>query len=108
VAAEAIGIDIARERLIAPAISAGISGLGGVLILKTVSEVFRSLEDGVTLWGTEFAARAGVQEVALALIMLAILIFRPEGLFGGTEIGALITNRLRSSRDAAPASKIIC
>jgi branched-chain amino acid transport system permease protein len=141
VAAESIGIDIARERIVALVISACISGLGGVLfahflgtlnpntfyldttfltlamlvvggfrslsgavfgvlILKTVSELFRSLEEGVTLWGTDFAARAGMQEVALAMIMLAILIFRPEGLFGGTEIGAVLGRRLRSSRSA--------
>jgi hypothetical protein len=48
-----------------------------------------------------------MQEVALALIMLSILIFRPEGLFGGTEIGAVIGRRLGSSRSAARASKTI-
>jgi len=136
VAAESIGVDIARERLTAFAISASICGLGGVLfahflgtlnpntfyldttfltlamlvvggfrslsgavsgvlILKAVSELFRRLEEGVTLWGTDFSARAGMQEVALALIMLAILIFRPEGLLGGAEIGIAIKRRLR-------------
>jgi branched-chain amino acid transport system permease protein len=79
----------------------------GVLILKTVAEIFRSLEEGITLWGTDFAARAGMQEVALALIMLIILIFRPEGLFGGTEIGAVISGRVGSSRSATRASKTI-
>jgi branched-chain amino acid transport system permease protein len=141
VAAESIGIHIARERIVALVISACISGLGGVLfahflgtlnpntfyldatfltlamlvvggfrslsgavlgvvVLKTVSELFRSLEEGVTLWGTDFAARAGMQEVALALIMLVILIFRPEGLFGGTEIGEILGRRRRSSHSS--------
>jgi branched-chain amino acid transport system permease protein len=145
VAAESIGVDIARERVVALVISACISGLGGVLfahflgtlnpntfyldttfltlamlvvggfrslsgavagvvILKTVSELFRSLEEGVTLWGTDFAARAGMQEVALALIMLVILIFRPEGIFGGAEIGAVIS-RLWPRRSATQTSK---
>jgi len=136
VAAESIGVDIARERLAALAISASICGLGGVLfahflgtlnpntfyldttfltlamlvvggfrslsgavagvlVLKAVSELFRRLEEGVTVWGTGFSARAGMQEVALALIMLAILVFRPEGLLGGAEIGMAIKRRLR-------------
>jgi branched-chain amino acid transport system permease protein len=139
VAAESIGINIARERMLALVISAFVSGLGGVLfahflgtlnpntfyldmtfltlamlvvggfrslsgavfgvvLLKAVSEVFRSLEEGVTWWGVEFSARAGMQEVALALVMLAILIFRPQGLFGGAEIGAVIGRRLRRVR----------
>ena len=147
VAAESIGVNIARERVVALAISAAICGLGGVLfahflgtlnpntfyldttfltlamlvvgglrslsgavfgvlIIKIVSEIFRSLEDGVTLWGTDIAARAGTQEVALALIMLTILVFRPEGLFGGTEIGTLITRRLRPQRTAPTSAPI--
>jgi branched-chain amino acid transport system permease protein len=139
VAAESIGVHIARERLAALAISACVCGLGGVLfahflgtlnpntfyldttfltlamlvvggfrslsgavagvlLLEAVSELFRSLEEGVTLWGLDFTVRAGMQEVALALIMLGILIFRPAGVFGATEIGAIV-KRLR--RDQA-------
>jgi branched-chain amino acid transport system permease protein len=136
VAAESIGIHIARERMVALAISAFISGMGGVLfahflgtlnpntfyldttfltlamlvvggarslsgavlgvlIIQAISETFRSLEDGVTVWGIDFTARAGMQEVALALIMLIILVFRPDGLFGGSEIGTVLGNFLR-------------
>lgn len=136
VAAEAIGIDIARERLIALVLSAVLSGLGGVLfahflgtlnpntfyldttfltlamlvvggarsltgavagvvVLSSVSEFFRSLEQGVTLFGHDVEAPGGLQEVLLALIMLMILMFRPAGMFGGREIGALLARRAR-------------
>ncbi len=144
VAAESIGVNIARERLLAFVISAFLSGIGGVLFahflgtlspntfyldttfltlamwvvggfrslsgavigvvaLKAVAELFRSLEDGITLWGTEFAARPGLQEVALALIMLGILLFRPDGLLGN-EIGALLRRRA-SARSTVPTFK---
>ena len=139
VAAESIGIDIARERVLALVLSAGVCGLGGVLfahflgtlnpntfyldmtfltlamlvvggfrslsgavagvvILKTVSELFRSLEEGINVVGRDFAASPGTQEVALALIMLGILIFRSEGIFGGAEIGPMIAARLNRRR----------
>jgi branched-chain amino acid transport system permease protein len=143
VAAESIGINLGRERMVALLLSAGLTGLGavlfahflgtlnpntfyldttfltlamlvvgglrslsgavmGVVTLKAVSEIFRSLEDGVTFWGRSFSARPGMQEVALALIMLAILIFRPEGIFGGHEIGPLI----RAWWGARPSTRV--
>jgi branched-chain amino acid transport system permease protein len=136
VAAESIGINIARERMVALVISAFFSGLGGVLfahflgtlnanafylnttfmllamlvvggmgslsgavsgvlVISLISEVFRTLEHGITLGGMEISAKAGLQEVALALVMLAILLFRREGLFGNTELGPIL-GRLRS------------
>lgn len=143
VAAESIGIDIARERMVALVISAALCGVGGVLfahflgtlnpntfyidttfltlamlvvgglrslsgavagvlLLSGFSEVMRSLEQGVTLRGIEISAPSGLEEVALALVMLVILIFRPEGLFGDSEIGTLLRGRRRPER-APPA-----
>lgn len=142
VAAESIGVNLARERMVAFVISAFLSGLGGVLfahflgtlspntfyldttfltlamwvvggfrslsgavvgvlILKGVAESFRVWEDGVTLWGSQFTARPGVQEVALALILLAILMFRPDGIFGNTEFGALVRRRAYSAESTS-------
>jgi branched-chain amino acid transport system permease protein len=136
VAAEAIGIDIARERMIALVLSAVLCGLGGVLfahflgtlnpnvfyldttfltlamlvvggarslsgavagviVLSSISELFRTLEQGISLFGRDIEAPGGLQEVSLALIMLIILIFRPEGIFGGREIGSLLKRRDR-------------
>jgi branched-chain amino acid transport system permease protein len=139
VAAESIGIDIARERMVALVLSAMLCALGGVLfahflgtlnpntfyldttfltlamlvvgglrslsgavagvlILSAVSEVFRALEEGVAVFGHDVAAPIGLQEVALALLMLTILIFRPDGLFRGVEIGPFIARRLGAKR----------
>lgn len=59
----------------------------GVALVSIVSEVFRSLERGVTIGDTLFSLPPGVQEIALAAILLAILILRPAGLLGSYEVG---------------------
>jgi branched-chain amino acid transport system permease protein len=58
----------------------------GVLTLTIVIEVFRQLEYGIEIGGTVLALPAGVQELALALAILLILIFRPRGIMAGHEI----------------------
>ena len=62
----------------------------GVAMLSAVSEAFRFLEQGSNVAGFEIPALPGMQEVALALIMLVILVARPEGLLGTREIGAML------------------
>src|SRR5262249_55217402 len=64
----------------------------GVLVLSAASETFRSLEQGITVFGRDFEAPNGLQEVALALIMLTILILRPAGICGATEVGTVLSN----------------
>lgn len=127
VAAEATGINIARERLIAFVLSAVIVALGGVLfahflgtmtantfyldltfvtltmlvaggmrsltgacagvaLVSVVSEVFRSVERGIDLGGINIQAPPGLQEIALALVLLFILLKRPHGLVGDWEL----------------------
>ncbi len=146
VAAESIGIDITRERLIAFVLSAVICGLSGVefahylgtvtantfflaktfitlamlvvggmrslsgavagvLVLSAVSEFFRSLEQGIEFFGTTVAARPGLEEVALSLIMLVILLYRRDGLFGDAEAGPLLARRLARRRASSDVSK---
>lgn len=58
----------------------------GTVTVSVISEAFRTVEKGVTLGGVQIAAPPGLQEIALALIMLAILIFRPQGLVAGYEL----------------------
>jgi branched-chain amino acid transport system permease protein len=141
IAAESIGIAVARERLIAWVLSAMLCGLGGVLfghflgtlspntfyldttfltlamlvvgglrslsgavagvvLLTSVAETFRLLEDGLNLGHLWLEAPPGLQEVALALILLLILIFLPEGLLGDAEVGPLL-GRLFTPRPPA-------
>jgi len=59
----------------------------GVAVIAFVAEVFRAIERGVSLGDVTIAAPPGLQEIALAVILLAILILRPEGLLGSYEIG---------------------
>jgi len=55
----------------------------GVLVITTLGEILRRVEDSVD--------QPGVREVGLALVMLGILILRPQGIMAGAELtlGAL-------------------
>ncbi|MBM3516718.1 MAG: branched-chain amino acid ABC transporter permease [Alphaproteobacteria bacterium] len=57
----------------------------GVIAVTTVTEVFRRIEAGFTIGDVVVAAPVGLTEVALAIFMLGILIFRPAGIMGGNE-----------------------
>jgi branched-chain amino acid transport system permease protein len=59
----------------------------GVAFISTISEVFRSIERGVPIGGHVLSAPPGLQEIALAVILLVVLITRPAGLLGDREIG---------------------
>jgi branched-chain amino acid transport system permease protein len=58
----------------------------GVLTLSILIEAFRQLENGIDVGGITLALPAGVQELALALAILLILVFRPRGIMAGREI----------------------
>ncbi|HEY3148642.1 MAG TPA: hypothetical protein VGJ75_19940, partial [Dongiaceae bacterium] len=58
----------------------------GVALVSVVSELFRSLERGVALGDRVVEAPSGLQEIALAIILLVILIMRPHGLVGDWEL----------------------
>lgn len=71
----------------------------GVAFISVIQEVFRTIEKGVTLGGQELSAPPGLQEIALAAILLAILILRPAGLLGDAEL-ALPASRSAGSQPA--------
>jgi branched-subunit amino acid ABC-type transport system permease component len=58
----------------------------GTLVISALSELLRRIEGGADLGVVELAARPGLREVGLALVMLAVLILRPSGLTGGREL----------------------
>ena len=68
----------------------GMSSLSGavlgVLILSTLIQVLRWLEAGVRVGETTFALPGGVQEIALGVVMIVILMFRPAGIMGNREL----------------------
>lgn len=61
--------------------------VAGTLLMVFMREVLRWMESGVTLGTASFKLPQGTQEIALALLLLVILIFRPDGIVGDREIG---------------------
>jgi branched-chain amino acid transport system permease protein len=59
----------------------------GTLVVSGGRELLRAFEQGFDIAGTTIAAPQGTQEIALAVILLVILIFRPQGLLGDRELG---------------------
>lgn len=88
----------------------------GAVLISVVAEVLHRIEGGVHLGPLHIAARPGLREVGLALIMLLILILRPRGLTGGRELPWLFgklpgARRLDAAQPAraaetAPAEKV--
>ena len=58
----------------------------GVLILSTIIQGLRWLEAGVKIGETTFALPGGVQEIALGVVMILILMFRPAGIMGNRDL----------------------
>ena len=67
----------------------------GTIAISAVSEILRRVEGGVDLGFVQVSGKPGLREVALALVMLAILIFRP----GGSD---------RRTRDRLAVASAIC
>jgi branched-chain amino acid transport system permease protein len=57
----------------------------GVTAVSAVVEIFRQLQNGLSLGGLHVAIPPGLQGIALALFMLIVLIFRRNGITGGRE-----------------------
>lgn len=58
----------------------------GVLALSLIIETLQRLEAGVDLGGVTFEMPTGSQEILIGIVMILILIFRPQGLTGGREL----------------------
>jgi branched-chain amino acid transport system permease protein len=63
-----------------------LGACAGVALVSVVSELFRSLERGIDMGGHVIEAPPGLQEIALAVILLVILIMRPHGLVGDWQL----------------------
>jgi branched-chain amino acid transport system permease protein len=75
---------------VAMLIVGGLKSLTGAVVgtvtITFALEGLRQLEDGISLAGLHVAAPAGLSGVGLAVLMLAILILRPNGLTNGREV----------------------
>lgn len=58
----------------------------GVAIIAAVAEVLRQLERGWQFGGTEVVIPGGSGPVVLGILMLVVLVTRPQGVTGGKEV----------------------
>jgi branched-chain amino acid transport system permease protein len=77
-----------------------IGGLGsvsgallGAAIVTMLSELLRNLEGGFAIGGFELPELPGIVQLANAVLILVVLIWRPGGVFGNKEIGGVLTSR---------------
>ena len=76
----------------------------GVVMMSTLIEAFRSLERGVSIGGVSIALPNGVQEIAIGIITIAILMYLPTGLTRNREFswrGWPLQRRLPQTAQAA-------
>jgi branched-chain amino acid transport system permease protein len=59
----------------------------GTLVVSALRELLRAFERGIDIGSLDIHAPEGTQEIWLAVILLVILIFRPQGLVGDRELG---------------------
>lgn len=60
--------------------------VAGAVVIAVLTELLRRAEIGVPIGHVTIAAPPGVGDVILALIMLLIILFRPNGIAGGREL----------------------
>ena len=74
--------------IVAMLIIGGIStgAVAGAVVIAALTELLREIEVGFQIGKTVIAAPPGLGDVILALIMLLIILFRPDGIAGGREI----------------------
>src|SRR5690606_203132 len=59
----------------------------GAVCVAALAEALRQVEIGLSIPGTgvTLSAPAGLADVALAALMLIVLIYRPQGIVGGSD-----------------------
>jgi branched-chain amino acid transport system permease protein len=58
----------------------------GVVILSTIIQILRWLEKGVAIGGAKLTIPNGLQEIAIGIVMIVILMYRPSGLTKNREL----------------------
>ena len=58
----------------------------GAVLVSALIEVLRQVESGVTIGSITLSTSPGVQQIALAALLLLIVVFRPRGITGGREL----------------------
>lgn len=73
----------------------------GAVLLSLVLEFIRSIESGVTIAGVQMPQMLGLSGVALGVVIVLCMAFRPNGITGRHELDELIARLLRSTRTAS-------
>jgi len=60
--------------------------VAGAVVIAVLTELLRQIEVGLQLGHTMIVVPAGLGDVILALVMLLIILFRPNGIAGGREL----------------------
>jgi branched-chain amino acid transport system permease protein len=58
----------------------------GVIVISAIIQMLRWLEKGIELGGATLAIPNGLQEITIGLVMIVILMFRPQGLTRNREL----------------------
>lgn len=58
----------------------------GTIVVSVLQELLNEAQEGIDLGVVSIPERPGITQVGLALVLLAILIFRPSGITGGHEV----------------------
>lgn len=97
---------------IAMLIVGGIGSLTGAVVgvafLTLIIDLFRRAEAGIAVPEGVLAFPPGIQEIALGVLMVLTLVFRPEGIMAGREVRFPFGTRRRGAQatpDGAPASR---
>ena len=85
----------------------GVSTISGALVgpilVSVLNYVLSHIEQGITVGPLHIPARPGLTQVGLALVLLLILILRPNGVMGGRELRLPRFRREPASADPAQA-----
>ena len=78
----------------------------GVVILSTIIQMLRWLEKGIDLGGNvALGIPLGIQEIAIGIVMIVILMYRPTGLTKNRELVWPTTKLSAKGSLTAPADR---
>jgi branched-chain amino acid transport system permease protein len=61
--------------------------VAGTLVVAAIRGVLRMLEQGIQIGAAHLQIPEGIQEITLAIVLLLILVYRPQGIVGDRELG---------------------
>jgi branched-chain amino acid transport system permease protein len=59
----------------------------GTLVVAAVRGLLRAVEQGIHFGAATLQVPQGMQEITLAVVLLLILVYRPQGIVGDRELG---------------------